>query len=115
MVNILRDLGHEVITSHDADQANQGIPDNEVLSYATQNNLVVITFNRDDFIKLHNKNIQHCGIVICKTDRDYQGQMDYLNMYLQDQDSLSDRLIRIKKQQQKGLSQPVFIAQEYFR
>lgn len=98
MVKVLRELGHTVITSYDAGQANRGIPDDEVLNYATENNLIVITFNRDDFIELHNKNIQHRGIVICKTDRDYQGQIDYLHKYLQNQDNLINRLIRIKKQ-----------------
>ncbi len=53
MVNILRSLGYHVITSYDAGQANQGISDDRVLNYATQNGLILITFNRDDFIKLH--------------------------------------------------------------
>ncbi len=53
MVYRLRDLGYRIKTSYDAGQANQGIPDDEVLNYATQNNFAVITFNRDDFIELH--------------------------------------------------------------
>lgn len=115
MVKMLRRLGHTVITSYDAGQANQSIPDHEVLDYATQNNLAVITFNKDDFIELHNSGIQHSGIIVCKTDRDYQGQINFLHEYLQTQDSLSNRLIRIKKKQKKGLSQQVFVVQEYFR
>lgn len=115
MVKMLEKLGHSVITSYDAGQANQAIPDNEVLNYATRNNLVVITFNRDDFIELHNTGIQHSGILICKTDRDYQGQVNFLHKYLQERDSLANRLIRIKKQQKKGFSQKVFVVQEYFR
>ena len=50
MVKTLRKLGYTVITSYDTRQANQSIPDNEVLDFATRNNLGVITFNRDDFI-----------------------------------------------------------------
>jgi hypothetical protein len=115
MVKILRQLKHTVITSYDAGQANQGISDDEVINYATQNNLAVITFNRDDFIELHNNGIQHSGIVICKTDRDYQGQINFFHKYLQTQNSLLNRLIRIKKQQKKGFSQQVFVVQEYFR
>ena len=115
MVKTLRILGHSVITSYDAGQANQSISDRKVLNYATQNNLIVITFNRDDFIELHNAGIQHSGIIICKTDRDYQGQVDFLHKYLLNQDSLVNRLIRIKKQQKKGLSQQIFVTQEYFR
>lgn len=115
MVKILRALGHKVITSYDAGQANQAIPDNEVLNYASQNDLVVITFNRDDFVELHNNGIQHSGIIICKTDRNYRGQIDFLDNYLRTQNSLVNRLIRIKKQQKKGSSQPNFVVREYFR
>lgn len=115
MVKMLRVLGHTVITSYEARQANQAIPDNEVLNYATRNNLIVITFNRDDFIELHNNGVQHSGIIVCKTDRDYQGQVDFLHSYLQTQSSLVNRLIRIKKQQKKGFSQQIFVVQEYFR
>lgn len=82
MVKMLRILGHTVITSYDAGQANQSIPDNVVLDYATRNNLAIITFNRDDFIELHNTSIQHLGIIICKTDRNYQGQVNFLLIQL---------------------------------
>ena len=112
---MLRKLGHGVTTSYDTGQANQAIPDDAVLKYATQSNLVVITFNRDDFIKLHNNGVQHSGIIVCKTDRDYQGQIDCLHNYLQIQSSLVNRLVKIKKQQKKDSSEPVFIMQEYFR
>ena len=115
MVITLRRLGYTVITSYDAGQANRSIFDNEVLAYATRNNLTLITFNRDDFIELHNTGIQHSGIVICKTDRDYRGQINYLHSYLQTQNSLIDRLIRIKKRQKKGSNQQVFVVREYFR
>jgi hypothetical protein len=114
MVKILRSLGHTVVTSYDVGQANQAIADDEVLNYAINNNLILITFNRDDFIKLHESGIRHSGIIICKSDRDYQGQIDFLHNYLQTQDSLINRLIRIKKQQKKGFSQQIFVTQEYF-
>ena len=113
MVKMLRELGHKVITSYDAGQANKGISDDEVLNYAAKNGLILITFNRDDFIQLHQSGIRHQGIVICKTDRDYQGQVDKLQKYLQTQFSLENRLIRVKKQNQKGFEKQVFVIQEY--
>lgn len=113
MVNILRSLEYTVMTSYDAEQANRGIPDDEVLRYATQEGLVLITFNRDDFIELHRSGLRHNGIVICKTDRDYERQIKTLHEYLQTQSSLENRLIRIKKQNQKGFKQQAFIIQEY--
>lgn len=42
MVKILRELRHNVITSYEAGQANQSIPDNEVLNFATHSNLTVL-------------------------------------------------------------------------
>lgn len=115
MVKILRELGHTVITSYEAGQANKKIPDDKVLNYGTEQELAVITFNRDDFIELHKSGVHHSGIIICKTDRDYQKQIEFLHNYLQTQESLIDRLIRIKKQQKKGFSQQIFVIQEYFR
>ncbi|HEY9832214.1 MAG TPA: DUF5615 family PIN-like protein [Stenomitos sp.] len=52
IVRELGRLGYDVLTSYDAEQANQGIPDEDVLAFATQQERVVITLNRDDFIAL---------------------------------------------------------------
>ncbi|OKH44754.1 hypothetical protein NIES2101_27815 [Calothrix sp. HK-06] len=115
IVTILRQKGHNVLTSYEAGQANQGIPDEQVLIFATQQNRVVITLNRDDFISLHRSNINHAGIIICKDDRDYVGQANTLDAYLKENTNLSNRLIRIKKQNQPKSSQQIFVLQEYQR
>jgi hypothetical protein len=113
-VLILRSLGHDVLTSYEARQANQAIPDDEVLTFATANDLIVITFNRDDFIKLHRSGINHAGIIVCKDDRDYAGQAQILQEWLLENINLRNRCLRIKKQNQ-GKSGQVFIVQEYDR
>ncbi|QXE24954.1 hypothetical protein B6N60_03664 [Richelia sinica FACHB-800] len=113
MVIELRRLGYDVLTSQEAGQANQGIPDQEVLAFGNQIERIVITLNRDDFIDLHHKGISHQGIIICKTDRDYTGQVQTLHLYLQQVENLKNRLIRVKKQNQRKSSQQVFIIQEY--
>ncbi|MEG4320778.1 MULTISPECIES: DUF5615 family PIN-like protein [unclassified Microcoleus] len=115
MVEHLRSLDCDVLTSYEADRPNQGIPDDEVLRFATEQNRAVITFNRDDFVALHRGDEHHAGIIVCKDDRDYLGQVTILHAYLQKVDSLNDVLIRIKKQNQRGLSYPVFVVQEYVR
>ncbi len=121
IVRELRRLGYDVLTSYDAGQANQGIPDEDVLTFATQQERVVITLNRDDFIALHRSGIPHNGIIICKTDRDYVGQSQTLHAYLQEElnknplDTFRDRLIRVKKQNQPKSSRQVFVIQEYTR
>ncbi|MEH2452723.1 DUF5615 family PIN-like protein [Nostoc sp.] len=53
IVRQLRQLGYDVLTSYEAGQANQGILNEDVLTFATQNERSVITLNRDDFITLH--------------------------------------------------------------
>lgn len=113
MVLALRGLGYSVLTSYDAGQANQGIPDDQVLAFAQQQNRTVITLNRDDFLKLHRSGIQHSGIIICKDDRDYTGQVQSLHRYLQSAGDLANRCIRVKKQNQPKSSTPVFVIQEY--
>jgi hypothetical protein len=57
---------------------------------------------------------QHSGIIICKEDRDYKRQSEIISEFLiQNTQPLRCRLIRIKKQNQKGLSTQVFVVQEY--
>ncbi|MFP4134886.1 MAG: DUF5615 family PIN-like protein [Halothece sp.] len=114
MVRLLREQGYEILTSKEAGKANQGISDQAVLDFSITTNRIIITLNRDDFIQLHRQNRRHCGIVICKTDRDYEGQITFLHHYLQTQTSLENRLIRIKKQNKLRSSQHEFIVQEYY-
>ena len=110
IVKSLRKFGHDVLTSVEAGQANQGIPDNEVLTYAASENRILITLNSEDFIKLHRSGINHNGIIICKDDRDYSGQAQTLQNYLQKQTlNLSNCLIRIQKQNQPKLANQIFI------
>jgi predicted nuclease of predicted toxin-antitoxin system len=73
IVEALRELGHDVLTSLEAGNANLGIPDDEVLDFARENNRIVLTFNRKDFIRLHFQNPIHPGIIVCTEDRDNFG------------------------------------------
>jgi Domain of unknown function (DUF5615) len=113
-VLILRSLGHDVLTSYEAGQANQGIPDDAVLTFATGDLRAVITFNRDDFVDLHRSGMTHGGIVVCKDDRDYAGQAQVLEEWLKQGKSLDDRCLRVMKQNRSKLGQ-VFVVQEYDR
>ena len=113
MVNLLRGRGYDVLTSYEAGQANQKIPDDEVLMYATNAGRTVITENRQDFIDLHFTTSNHAGIVICKADRDYAGKVQVLHdFFTQDKQPLDNRLLRVMKQNLKGSPQ-TFILQEY--
>jgi Domain of unknown function (DUF5615) len=115
IVRQLRKLEYDVLTSYEAGQANQGIPDDEVLAFATQDQRILITLNRDDFIALHHSGISHAGIIICKDDRDYLGQAQILHTCLSQNPDGTNRLIRIKKQNLSKSSIQVFVYQEYKR
>jgi Domain of unknown function (DUF5615) len=114
IVTELRQLGYSVLTSQEAEQANRAISDENVLKFAKEIGVVVITLNREDFITLHKSDKNHSGIVIGKEDRDYKGQAETIHGFISsDQKSLQGRLIRIKKQNQKGASTQAFVIQEY--
>ena len=114
LVKALRNLGYNVLTSYEAGQANQGIPDDEVLAYATAQNRSIITLNRDEFLAMHRIGVNHSGIIICKDDRDYFGQAETLHTYLERKiEDLENRLIRVQKQNRPKSSQQIFIVREY--
>jgi hypothetical protein len=69
-VEELRRLGHDVLTTQAADQANRGVPDEQVLAFAVAERRVLVTYNRTDFITLHNEDPAHEGIIVCKVDPD---------------------------------------------
>lgn len=113
MVDLMRGMSYDVLTSYEAGQANQKIPDNVVLEYATRVGRIVITENRQDFLNLHSTTSNHVGIVICKADRDYARKVQALHDFLtRDVRPMANRLLRVMKQNIKG-SQQAFIVREY--
>lgn len=97
VVEALRTLGHDVLTSLDAGKANDAIPDDEVLRYASANQRAVITHNRQDFIYLHRHHPDHEGIVVCTVDTDFPALATRIHAQLQAMDSLHGQLVRINR------------------
>ena len=65
----MRELGHDVLTSHEAGRANKKIGDPEVLEFATQEQRILLTIKRKDLFRLHRYgNLKHAGIVACAQD-----------------------------------------------
>ena len=116
MVRQLRLLGYDILTSYEVGQANQKIPDDQVLDYATNLGRIILTENRQDFIGLHHQVFHHAGIVICKADRDYEGKVNLLHEFFSQEvnTGMDDRLIRVLKQNLKG-HQQAFRIQEYLK
>ena len=50
-VQALRELGHDVVTPHEAARANQRMPDRDVLADARTFSRVLVTLNRRDSIR----------------------------------------------------------------
>jgi predicted nuclease of predicted toxin-antitoxin system len=94
----LREKGYDILTALEAGNANQGIPDEDVLKFAIEQHRAVITLNYSDFKNLHKRYPEHSGIVICtgtrrKDDRD--SFADRIHLALRDQEFLEGKLIRV--------------------
>jgi predicted nuclease of predicted toxin-antitoxin system len=95
VVECLRLLGHDVLTVQEAGNGNQRIPDPDVLAFATQEGRAVLTQNRKDFIRLHQQQSDHAGIIVCTIDRDWQSLADRIDDRVTLESSLLGTLIRI--------------------
>ena len=114
LVNELRRLGYDVLTSYEAGNANQRIPDERVLMTAVASHRCVITFNRNDFVDLHQTGVDHEGIIVCKDNVDRIAQTSVVHSLIVKQDMLRNRLFRVQKQNQRGSGQ-LFVVKEYVR
>jgi len=97
VVIALRVLGHDVLTAHEDGRANQKVPDEQVLERATQLSRVVLTMNRRDFARLHESQIEHAGIVLCKHEEDFARQANRINETVKPFDNLKGQLVRVQK------------------
>lgn len=97
VVEALRALGHDVLTTHEAGKSGLAIPDDEVLEFAISENRAVITLNRKHFVRLHRERPVHCGIIVCTVDADFTGQAVRVDVALQQFSSLGDKLVRINR------------------
>ncbi|MBM4427698.1 MAG: hypothetical protein FJ031_10710 [Chloroflexi bacterium] len=93
----LRQMGHDVLTSHEAGKANQRIPDEEVLAFAAHSGRILLTLNRWDFIVLHSKSTQHAGIIVCTQNPNLLQQAQQIDKAVTDAGSLQETLIRINR------------------
>lgn len=97
VVEALRTLGHDVVTSQEAGRANQMAPDDEVLCYAVSTQRAVLTLNRLDFFRLHRDSAgQHHGIIACtRDDADPAGFAVRIDAAIRSVDSLEGKLLRV--------------------
>lgn len=89
VVERLRALGHNVLTTQEAGKADQAVPDDEVLKFAKGENRAVLTLNRRHFFRLHRENAEHTGIIACTFDPDFPGQAERIHQAIGGQSSLN--------------------------
>ena len=92
---LLRTMGHDVLTVQEAGNANLGIPDEDVLAFAISANRAILTLNRSDFIRLHRLQPNHAGIIVCTNDPDRPRLATRINEAISPEETLRGKLIRV--------------------
>jgi predicted nuclease of predicted toxin-antitoxin system len=95
VVELLRNLGHDILTVQEARNANQRIPDDQVLAFAVEQERAILTINRIDFIRLHRRDDQHFGIVVCTNNRNWEEFAARVDKTVRAEESLREKLIRV--------------------
>jgi len=95
IVECLRALGHDVLTVQDAN--NRGQSDGDVLAFAVSTERIVLTFNRRHFIRLHQEQPNHSGIIVCTDDPDREQLAARIHTALTSFDLCNGKLIRINR------------------
>lgn len=94
---LLRNMGHDVLTVQEAGNANLGIPDEEVLAFAVTNDRTIVTINRFDFVRLHQLDPNHAGIIVCSNDPDRNRMAMRINEAISAEEILTGKLIRVNR------------------
>jgi predicted nuclease of predicted toxin-antitoxin system len=98
VVELLRALGHDVITVQQA--GNAGGSDPEVLAFAVSNERAVLTQNRRDFMRLHLQQSDHAGIIVCTDDRNLDRLATRINEAISVEETLAGKMIRVNRPQE---------------
>lgn len=97
VVETLRSRGHDVLTSFEAGKANEAVPDEEVLAFASRQGRAVLTHNRKDFIRLHRLRPEREGIIVCTDNPDFQALAAMIHARLDTMKSLKRQLVRVNR------------------
>lgn len=95
VVELLRTLGHDVLTVQEAGNADQGIPDDAVLAFATSQKRSILTINRNDFIRLHCRDSNHFGIIVCTNNRNWEQFAARIDEAVPAEEPLQGKLIHV--------------------
>lgn len=96
-VQELRRLGHDVLTIQETGQAGSALPDDMVLSSAADMGRILVTLNRKHFIRLHQANPKHAGIIVCTFDADFVALARRIDGLVAQQQDLAGQLVRVNR------------------
>ena len=97
VVEELRRLGHDVLTIQEVGRAEQAVPDEEVLAFATAEGRAVMTLNRKHFVYVHRRQPEHTGIIVCTFDPDFVAQAQRIHAVIESETELARQLIRVNR------------------
>lgn len=94
----LRRLGHDVLTSLEAGNANSAVPDYQVLGFALAESRILLSHNRRHFLQLHRtQNEEHAGMVLCTFDLDFRRQAQRIDAAVAAAPEMRNHLIRVNR------------------
>ena len=97
VVEELRRLGHDVLTSYESGQAGQATPDEDVLTFAVAEGRILVTLNRKHFVRLHGERPEHAGIIVCSFDPDFVALVQRIHTALLAQPQMAGQLVRVNR------------------
>jgi Domain of unknown function (DUF5615) len=97
VVEELRKLGYDVLTTYESGRAGVAIPDAEVLAFAVAEGRALLTLNRRHFIRLHGTTPDHAGIIVCTFDPDFVALAHRIHAALEAHPAISGQLVRINR------------------
>ncbi len=97
VVEALRAVGHDVLTVAETGKAEQAWPDEDVLEFATHEDRTLLTLNRKHFLRLHHRQPNHAGIIVCTFDPNFAGQAQRIDISIRQSDNLCGQLIRVNR------------------
>jgi predicted nuclease of predicted toxin-antitoxin system len=96
----LRRLGHDVLTVAESGNAGTAFSDREVLEFSSSEERILVTLNRRHFIRLHEEQPDHEGIIVCTFDADFARQAESIHDEVERRESMSGRLVRVNRPQE---------------
>ena len=97
VVDELRRLGHDVLTTYESGRAGQRFPDDDMLAFAVNEKRVLLTHNRRHFVQLHTRQPDHCGIIVCTVDTNMIALAERIHAIIQANPNLDRQLYRVNR------------------